>query len=223
MKKGKSATMSLTALVPADLDAKVEEYRRIRPLLTILHGALYRLISKSDQFACAKRLKMLVKQGGKKIFVFEHEVEMEIFQDYLIYMHRPHGINAVQQMLNGKRYSEGSDELRLLKAMATARFSVFQIKEIVGTAGIIAPEMLTGDAFFIMDLTLPRQQNVVGIMMGLRIFPFDGYWSHTGATLALGKGGDFKPTGGLTTVAEERELNEGIIFDWRSCIRELDE
>ena len=49
--------MSLTALVPADLDAKIEEYRRIRPLLTILHGALYRLISKSDQFACANHLK----------------------------------------------------------------------------------------------------------------------------------------------------------------------
>ena len=107
--------------------------------------------------------------------------------------------------------------------MATARFSVFQIKEIVGTAGIIAVEMLTGDEFFIMDLTLPRQQDVVGIMMGLRIFPFDGYWSHTGAPLAFGKGGDFEPTGGLTTVAEERELNEGIIFDWRSCLRKLDE
>ena len=29
MTKGKSATMSLTALVPADLDAKVEEYHRM--------------------------------------------------------------------------------------------------------------------------------------------------------------------------------------------------
>ena len=49
MTKEKFATMSLTALVPADFDVKVEEYRRIRPLLTTLHGALYRLISKSDQ------------------------------------------------------------------------------------------------------------------------------------------------------------------------------
>jgi hypothetical protein len=73
-------------------------------------------------------------------------------------------------------------------------------------------------------LYLPRQ-DVIGVMIGFRIFPFDGYWMHTGANLALGRGSDpfaFKPTGKLTSVAEERELNEGIIFFWRDLIRELD-
>jgi hypothetical protein len=74
---------------------------------------------------------MLVKQGGKRVIIFEHESETDIFQEYQIYMHRPHGINVVQQMLNRKRYPEGSGELRLLEGMAKARFSVFIVKEII--------------------------------------------------------------------------------------------
>jgi hypothetical protein len=137
--------MALTPSIPADLDATVEEYKRLRPIMTNLHTEISRLVRKDDLFACAKRLRMLGRQGGKKVIFFEHDFETDIFSDYQIYMHRPNGINAAQQMLNWNRYPAGSDERRLLDGMVKARFSVFMVKEIVRDAGFIGFDLYTGE------------------------------------------------------------------------------
>lgn len=213
-----------TATIPADLDVTIEEYKRLRPILTKLHTEISRLVRKDDIFACAKRLRMLGRQNGKKVIHFEHDFEMDIFTDYQIYMHRPNGINAAQEMLNRNRYPDGSDERRMLDGMVTARFSVFMVKEIVKDAGFIGFDLYTGEEFFIMDLTLPKQ-DVVGLMIGFRIFPFDGYWMHTGANLTLGKVRDaqtIKSLGKLS-VKEEQNLNDEVIFEWRSMVSDMDE
>ena len=213
-----------TATIPTDLDVTIEEYKRLRPIMTKLHTEISRLVRNDDLFACAKRLRMLGKQDGKKVIHFEHDFEMDIFTDYKIYMHRPNGINTAQQMLNRNRYPTGSDERRLLAGMVKARFSVFVVKEIVKDAGFIGFDLYSGEEFFIMDLTLPKQ-DVVGLMIGFRIFPFDGYWMHTGANLTLGKVRDaqtIKPLGNLS-VKEEQSLNDEVIFEWRSMISDMDE
>lgn len=213
-----------TATIPTDLDVTIEEYKRLRPIMTKLHTEISRLVRKDDIFACAKRLRMLGKQDGKKVIHFEHDFEMDIFTDYQIYMHRPNGINAAQQMLNRNRYPAGSDERLLLDGMVKARFSVFMVKEIVKDAGFIGFDLYTGEDLFIMDLTLPKQ-DVVGLMIGFRIFPFDGYWMHTGANLTLGKVRDaqtIKPLGNLS-VKEEQSLNDEVIFEWRSMVSDMDE
>ena len=213
-----------TATIPTDLDVTIEEYKRLRPIMTKLHTEISRLVRNDDLFACAKRLRMLGKQDGKKIIHFEHDFEMDIFTDYQIYMHRPNGINTAQQMLNRNRYPTGSDERRLLAGMVKARFSVFVVKEIVKDAGFIGFDLYSGEEFFIMDLTLPKQ-DVVGLMIGFRIFPFDGYWMHTGANLTLGKVRDaqtIKPLGNLS-VKEEQSLNDEVIFEWRSMVSDMDE
>lgn len=213
-----------TATIPADLEATVEEYKRLRPIMTKLHTEISRLVRKDDIFACAKRLRMLGRQDGKKVIHFEHDFEMDIFTDYQIYMHRPNGINAAQQMLNRNRYPAGCDERRLLDGMVKARFSVFMVKEIVRDAGFIGFDLYTGEEFFIMDLTLPKQ-DVVGLMIGFRIFPFDSHWMHTGANLTLGKVRDsqsIKPLGNLS-VKEEQNLNDEVILEWRHMVSEMDE
>ena len=213
-----------TATIPTDLDVTIEEYKRLRPIMTKLHTEISRLVRNDDLFACAKRLRMLGKQDGKKVIHFEHDFEMDIFTDYQIYMHRPNGINTAQQMLNRNRYPTGSDERRLLAGMVKARFSVFVVKEIVKDAGFIGFDLYSGEEFFIMDLTLPKQ-DVVGLMIGFRIFPFDGYWMHTGANLTLGKVRDaqtIKPLGNLS-VKEEQSLNDEVIFEWRSMVSDMDE
>ena len=114
--------MTDSCSIPDNIKELVKEYRNLRPVMVKLHAELSRLIRKDEIFACAKRLKMLRKQDGKKSIVFVDEIEIDAFEDYLIYMHRPHGINAVQQILNAKRYSNGSNELRLLEGMVKARF-----------------------------------------------------------------------------------------------------
>jgi hypothetical protein len=46
--------------------------------MTKLHTEISRLVRKDDLFACAKRLRMLEKQDGKKVIHFEHEFEMDM-------------------------------------------------------------------------------------------------------------------------------------------------
>jgi hypothetical protein len=214
--------MTTSYSIPDNIDELVEEYCELRPVLKRLHAELSKLIRKDDMFACAKRLKMLVKQDGKKVIRFEHEHEMDIFQDYLLYTHRPQAINAAQQMLNAKRYPNESQEGLLLEGMAKARFSVFIIKQIIKDYGFIGMDIQSGDDFFIMDQTLP-QQDVVGMMIGFRIFPFRGYWMHTGANISLARSpdlADFKPIGVIDNQYEERDLNEATIFKIREMISE---
>lgn len=217
--------MSISPVIPAEHGVAVSGYRRLRPILTELHSGLFRLIRKDALFACAKRLRMLTKQDGKKVIIFEHEFEMDIFQDYLIYMYRPAGTNAIQQMMNHNRYKDGSDERRLLEGMAKAHFSIFLVKELIKPTGFIGLDIYTGEEFFIMDQTLPRR-GVIGLLIGFRIFPFDGYWMHTGANLTLGEAPDdagFKPLEKRLTVEEEQQLNEETIFRWRKIVREMAE
>jgi len=74
-------------------------------------------------------------------------------------------------------------------------------------------------------LHLPKQ-DVVGLMIGFRIFPFDGHWMHTGANLTLGKVRDaqsIRPLGALKSVKDEQNLNDDVIFEWRQMVSEMDE
>ncbi|GAB4564728.1 MAG: hypothetical protein Tsb0017_24820 [Geothermobacteraceae bacterium] len=205
-------------LIPADMETLVEEYQQVRPLLVELHRAIGKLPQKAAIMACGKRLRMVARQNGKKTLVFEDEQDVEIFQDYLIYMYRPRGVSYVQQMLNRNRYPQQSAETELLKGMAKARFSVFWLKERLPSVGFVALDLLRREEVFVLDLSLP-QQDVAGLVLGLRTFPWRGVLMHTGASLPLGK----VPLVGKSpplieqprNVQEEQRFNEEAIFHWR--------
>ena len=207
-------------MIPKDMETTVSEYKRLRHLITQLHTEIGGLTKKDAIFACAKRLRMLSRPNGKKVIVFEDEFEMGVFQDYLIYMYRPRGISLVQQMLNRNRYPQGSTERRLLEGMVKARFSVFMVKEVIQPAGFVGLDIMSGEEFFILDLSLP-QQEVVGVLIGFRIFPYQDLWMHTGAGLSLGQVEDvatFQPMGETMSEKDERQLNEESIFNRRDMI-----
>ncbi len=209
--------MTQSYTIPENIDELVKQYRETRPVLKQLHADLITLIRRDNILSCAKRLKMLVKREGKNVISFDHAHESDLFSDYLLYSFRPNGINAAQQMLNAKRHPKESIEHLFLEGMAKARFSLFIYKEIIGDYGFIGIDIQDGKEFFIMDLTLPHE-NIVGVMSGFRIFPFRGYWMHTGANVTLGECPDlahFKPAGIVNNQNEERDMNEAIIFKWR--------
>jgi hypothetical protein len=142
-------------------------------------------------------------------------------------MHRPRGINLVQQMLNRNRYPRESTERQLLEGMVQARFSVFMVKSLVPPGGFVAVDTTSGEEFFILDLSLPTQ-NAVGFLIGCRIFPFRDVWMHSGAVISLGQVQDV--AGFQETMEEidgqelkERELNEACIFSWREWIAQMAE
>lgn len=202
---------------PANLATLAAEHRQLWPLLPALHLEIGKLADKAAVRACAKRLGMLASEGGRQTVSVDHEAAMDAFQDYLIYMYRPRGLSLTQQLRNRNRYPQGSDRHRLLIGMAQARFSIFWIKEPVAEGGLIAFDIISGQDFFILDPALPRQ-DLAGILTGLRIFPHENVWMHTGASLALGQIEDsaaLASLGKTLSPEEERQLNEDTIRRWR--------
>ncbi|MCL2458788.1 MAG: hypothetical protein FWF31_08080 [Desulfobulbus sp.] len=212
------------SVVPPHLDQLAAEYKRLWPLMPGLHARITRLASKEAIKSCARRLGMLSRQHGKTGIVFAHELEAEIFQDYLNYMHQPRGISLVRQMFNRTRALPDSDEHILLAGMAQARFSLFWIREIHPPGGVVALDLIGGGHFFILDQSLP-QQDVVGVLAAFRIFPFCGAWMHTGASMLFGTIDDagMQPMGQIPDNQEERELNEESIYRWRTLLEETEE
>jgi len=211
------------AVVPARIEELAAEYARLWPLMPVLHARIARLAGKEAIRSCARRLGMLSRQGGRSGIVFAHELEAEIFQDYLIYMHRPHGISPVRQLCNRRPYPPGSDEHTLLAGMVQARFSLFWIREVHPAGGFVALDVIRGGHFFILDRSLP-QQDAVGLLSAFRIFPFREAWMHTGANMVFGTIGDragMQPAGRVLDSKEERAVNEEHIRRWRALLGEM--
>jgi hypothetical protein len=209
---------------PESIEELSDQYKRLRPLMPDLHARIGKLATKESVKACAKRLGMLTRQGGKMGIHFDHEAEMDVFQDYLLYMHRPRGISLVRQMLNRKPYPQGSDEQILLEGMAQARFSLFWVRELHPAGGFTALDVITGEEVFIFDHALP-EQDTVGLLVGLRLFPLYTGWMHTGASMVLGQideASGMQPLRCVLNEKEERDLNEENIRRWRANLKKVE-
>ncbi|MDD2462741.1 MAG: hypothetical protein PHI97_01970 [Desulfobulbus sp.] len=212
----------MSVLVPKNIEELVAEYKRLWPLIPMLHRKIAKLVDKNAIKACAKRLRIFTKQDNKLVMNFESEYETELFQDYLIYMYRPRGFSFVRQMRNRKPYPVDSDEQSLLEGMHQARFSVFWVKELLPVGGMVVLDVITGEELFVLDQSLP-QQEMVGLLAAFRIFPFRDVWLHTGASMAFGiinEPEGLKPLGRHLNDKEEQELNEDNFLRWRAMIRD---
>ena len=212
----------MTDKIAENVQTQVAEYKRLWPLMPVLHAEIFKLASPADVKVCGKKLRMLDKKGAKVGLHFEHPLEMDMFQDYLFYMYRPHGFSLVRKMMNRKRYPPDSDEQQLLAAMVKARFSVFWIREMHQEGGLIALDVTTGDGFFIFDQSQVGL-DLTGALVGMRIFPFLGAWMHTGACIPVGEIDDpaaFRPLNTTLNEVQERALNEQTMFRWRDVIKE---
>lgn len=208
-----------------DFTATVAEYKRLWPVLPALHATIAKTASQDDVKTCGKRLGMLSRKGGKQGINFSHPMEMDVFQDYLIYMYRPRGFSLTRKLYNRKKYASESDEQQLLHCMVRARFSVFWIKEVKAEGARIAVDITNGESFCILDQTLPHH-DATNVLAGLRIFPFRGMWMHTGASMPVGEiadPADFSPLGVSLDEKGERALNEETIRRWRSLFTATDE
>lgn len=211
----------MSALVPKNIEELASEYNRLWPLMPKLHRNITKMAEKDAIKACAKRLGIATKNGQKLGITFENEYETELFQDYLIYMYRPRGFSLVRKMRNRKPYPEGSDEQLLLEGMQQARFSLFWVKELHASGGMVVLDVITGEELFVLDQSLP-QQEVVGLLAAFRIFPFRDVYMHTGASMAFGIISDpegLKPLNRKLSDKEEQELNEENFSRWRNFLR----
>ncbi len=212
----------MSTLVPENIEELATEYNRLWQLMPKLHRSIAKMADKTALKACAKRLGIATKNGQKLGMSFENEYETELFQDYLIYMYRPRGFSMVRKMRNRRPYPEGSDEQMLLEGMQLARFSLFWVKELHPTGGMVVLDVITGEELFVLDQSLP-QQEVVGLLAAFRIFPYRDVYMHTGASMAFGIINDpagLNPLSRQLNDREEQALNEENFSRWRAFLRD---
>ena len=216
--------MNLFPGFPDNIEELATEYQRLWPLMPVLHSRIARLAGKDAIKACAKRLGLLSKQGGRTGIAFTHDLEAEIFQDYLLYMHRPRGFSLVRQFFNRKPYPPGSDEHQLLSGMVQARFSAFWIRGVHPAGAFVALDVITGKEHVVLDRALTGQEAAIGLLSAFRVFPLKNVWMHTGANMSFGRiedAGDLRPLGRVLNEQQEQELNEENIRRWRALLKEM--
>lgn len=119
-------------------------------------------------------------EDGK--LVFQHEDHMGVLWDYAQYDYRVRGQNAVERRLARGDVAEGSDEQRVLEAMAEARFTLVEIQEIVPDLGARALDHIYGKRFPLADVGLAKTGER-GLVLATRLLPFKGWMMTSGAPL----------------------------------------
>lgn len=166
-----------------DLQAIVQDYKRLRAASVALSNALAKTLISGDIPTAAQQLGML---HGKYIDL-ETEDESAVLMDHAIHDIFHDGLNAVGRMLLTERYVEGSDELRLLRSMQKAHFALIQVDKLLPGVGVLAVDKLRNMPILLIDKSfshtaLPGQTLVTRVHS-----PGEDWWMTTGAALPLNK------------------------------------
>jgi len=164
-----------------DPQSILRDYKSLRAKGTALNNVLAEMLSGPEIDAAAKELGML---RGKTINLETHD-EICVLMDHAIHEMRRDGLNAVDRLLLENRPPEGSDELRLLRSLQKAHYTIFDMETPIlglGVRGFIGPEKTP---ILLIDIGF-SQTAVPGMAMATRLHsPGDGWWMTTGAALPL--------------------------------------
>src|SRR5262249_43503120 len=140
-----------------------------------------------------ERLKKdVLDEGGKKlgilkknVLVLDTEDEIAVLMDYCLYDVRRRGLNAVERYLEDAPPAPDSDEMRILKAMKEARFSLVLAEAVEPGTGVSVRDTLRGGTEFVMDVGFSRSVRR-GAMLAVRLITPDQFSMTTGAALPVG-------------------------------------
>jgi hypothetical protein len=162
--------------------AMAATYRRLRQVGRDLNSRLLEHTSKAVLQAAGKRLGIL--RAG--ILVFPTEEHGAVLADYIIHDCREGGKNAVDRYLAASPPAPGTPEEVLLRAMRDARFSIFQVREILPGFGVRARDCLDGDEILLADFGFSQTASE-GVLIAARVLPIGSFWMTTGAALPVGR------------------------------------
>ena len=176
----------------------IARYKRLRGVSRKLHEGMMEYVEKDAFQQCGKRLGIL-RDG---ILVFQSEDQSSVLMDHCIHDHCVNGRTTVERYLAAHPPAPGTDEELVLKAMASARYSILQVREVVKGVGIRALDALHNDQLLVVDLGL-SETAVEGVVLATRVFVFD----------------DFAMTGGAALVADPGALSQIQAHLERTCVR----
>jgi hypothetical protein len=105
--------------------------------------------------------------------------------DYAIHDVRHDGLNAIDRVLRDDPPAEGSINLRLLRSMQQAFFSLFTVTDVEPGLGVHGEEGPARKRRFIADIGFSRTASPGSIIATRMLSPGDGWHMTTGAALPL--------------------------------------
>ena len=115
-----------------------------------LHDELLYQLGRPAVETCARKLGMT----WKGMVTANHPDEITILLHYAVYHFRPCGKNIIDRVLEKSPPPEGSEDLKFMRAMAAARFSLFKVIERDEQRVGVRAEDMHGRPIFIADVCL---------------------------------------------------------------------
>lgn len=129
---------------------------------------------------CGKKLG-LYKAGT---LILNQDDEIAIAYDYCLHHHRRAGKNLIERTLENSPPAPDSDEMIYLRALSSARFSLFRIEEILPHRGARLHNLVTGETVEVIDLSL-SSTGMPGIILAGRLLPFDSFVMSSGVFIPI--------------------------------------
>ena len=157
-----------------------EEKAHICDILRPLHHELLTRLPGAAIQLCAKKLGI----SSKGVIVLDNENEMIVLSDYCIYNFRPVRRNVVEDYLAETTPEHDSDKMKILQAMASALYSIFEVMEVERGMGIHMRDALFGMDVFVTDYYFSHSL-IPGFLIAGRILPLPEINIFSGAALPI--------------------------------------
>jgi hypothetical protein len=165
-----------------DRKLALADYRSLRATGLKVSQKLVKSLLRDDILTAARRLGMV---RGKNTVYFNTEDESSVLMDYAIHEIVHDGQNAIDRMLAANSLAEGSAELRFLRSLRTAHYTILEVTQALPGFGVIANDEFRNAIVSLVDVGFSQTANPGAMMAGRVHSPGDGWWMTTGACLPV--------------------------------------
>ncbi|MHC4402888.1 MAG: hypothetical protein ACYTG0_24775, partial [Planctomycetota bacterium] len=155
------------------------EYQRLRKVSRRLNHALVETLDKQTINEGGRTLGIL----RKGVLCFDTEDMASVLMDFCIHQCRPGGRNAVERYLEDSPPAD-SDEMTLLRAMCSVRYSVFQVRGVYPNFGLALEDLLRDEEGLLVDVSFSQTAERSDVLAG-NVFQPGDFWMTTGAALPM--------------------------------------
>ena len=127
---------------------EVKRYKVMRSSWIGLNEKLVKQLTRQAIQECGKKLGVY-KQGN---IILDHEDEISVLMDYIIFHYRRNNVNAVSRYLALSHHENGSLEMSMLQSMLESFFSIFVVLAVCSGKGVIVGDIISDNELFITDI-----------------------------------------------------------------------
>jgi hypothetical protein len=168
---------------PAPDSGLIDRYKAVRKTGLEINMTLVKQLPKAAVPECGKKLGIF-KAGT---LILNNDDEIAILYDHCLHHFRRAGKNTIERYAEQAPPVPGSVEEAYFRALLSARYSVFKVEEILPGRGVALRDVVTGEAFDLIDLGLGDSARPGGMLAG-RVLPMPDLNMSSGTLIPLDLG-----------------------------------